>query len=395
LTNTAPLYEKFRPTEIKDYLFSELSNKTLIESYLKNKNIPSIIFSGPAGCGKTTLAKIIGNSSDREFISFSAVLDGIPKIRSIVKDIKEGSILFVDEIHRFNKAQQDAFLPLIESGKIVLIGATTENPSYSLNKALLSRVKVIRLRSFKFDELKIIANNFLEKINFKIPNEHIELIIKNSNKDARLLLRIISEINELNLESKDQIQEYIQNSSFFNYDKNSKMHYDLISAFIKSLRGSDPDAALYYGFRIIMAGEDPRYVIRRMIIFAAEDISNSDPRAVLIAKNCLDCFNLIGMPEAEIIISQCITYLATAPKSNRSYIALKKVKDLINQNKNLEVPADLKDSSINYQYPHDFENSYIKNKSYLPNKIRNEILYSPSQRGYEKIIFERIKYLKK
>lgn len=395
MTNTAPLYEKFRPTEIKDYLFSELSNKTLIESYLKNKNIPSIIFSGPAGCGKTTLAKIIGNSSDREFISFSAVLDGIPKIRSIVKDIKEGSILFVDEIHRFNKAQQDAFLPLIESGKIVLIGATTENPSYSLNKALLSRVKVIRLRSFKFDELKIIANNFLEKINFKIPNEHIELIIKNSNKDARLLLRIISEINELNLESKDQIQEYIQNSSFFNYDKNSKMHYDLISAFIKSLRGSDPDAALYYGFRIIMAGEDPRYVIRRMIIFAAEDISNSDPRAVLIAKNCLDCFNLIGMPEAEIIISQCITYLATAPKSNRSYIALKKVKDLINQNKNLEVPADLKDSSINYQYPHDFENSYIKNKSYLPNKIRNEILYSPSQRGYEKIIFERIKYLKK
>ncbi|MCL4142728.1 UNVERIFIED_CONTAM: hypothetical protein GTU68_021859 [Idotea baltica] len=325
LSKETPLAEELRPYEFDNFVGLEQLDQRFI-SLCKNGNTlpPSLIFWGPPGSGKTTLARIIGNCFKVKFIEISAVLQGIPDIKKIILEVNktnEACILFVDEIHRFNKSQQDAFLPHIEKGTIILFGATTENPSFYLNQALLSRTTLC------------------------------------------------------------------------------------ISAFIKSLRGSNADAALYWGLHILQSGEDPRFLFRRLIIFASEDIGNADPRALEIALNTSNAFEKIGMPEGQIIFSQCVTYLASAPKSNRSYMALKKALSFVKNNPYTEVPLHLRNADtkimkklnygIGYKYPHDFEYGYAPNQSYFPSNTNPQTFYEPSNYGAEKSILERLKFWKK
>lgn len=407
-----PLADRIRPISWEDYQGIDSLDSKLIEN-LKTKDFipPSLILWGPPGCGKTTFAKLIETSTHLPFVSFSAVLGGVKEVREIVKTAKGFSyptILFIDEIHRFNKSQQDAFLPHMENGTIILIGATTENPSFYLNQALLSRSKVLSFNGLDSTSLSSILNKASQELGIEFEEEASKLIIKSAGSDARKLLNLIEQISST---IKDKTQEIstshlkkiLNNPSFF-YDRSGEEHYNMISAFIKSLRGSDADGALYWGLRMIECGEDPRFIIRRMIIFASEDIGNSDPRALTLATSTLSAYEHIGLPEGKIPISQCITYLATAPKSNRSYAAMHMVLDEIKQNPKSEVPLHLRnaptklmkelDYGKGYKYPHDYDEAYVADTQYLPDEIKSSKFYEPSDRGYEKVISERLNWLK-
>ena len=425
LKKNAPLADRMRPSTIEEFVGQKhiLGEGKFLDRAIKADRIASMIFYGPPGTGKTTLAMIIANSTNMKFEKLSAVTSGVKDIREVIHRAEEGlklynkrTILFIDEIHRFNKAQQDALLPFVERGIIILIGATTENPYFEVNKALLSRMMVIPLKPLgKKDIYDIILNALkdedrgLGKYKVNISDEAIDYLITISDGDGRIALNSLeiavlstSEDSEgiINIDL-DTIKECILVKSA-KYDKSGDEHYDTISAFIKSMRGSDPDATLYWLAKMINAGEDPKFIARRIIICASEDVGNADPQALMVAVAAFNAVDVIGMPEGRIVLAQAAVYVACAPKSNASYIGINKALEDIRNKPIGKVPGHLKDASYKgaasfghgkgYKYPHDYKNAYVK-QQYLPDEYLDAKYYRPTNNGYEKIIKERLSKL--
>lgn len=423
---TAPLAARMRPETLEDYVGQEhiIGKGKMLYNVIKADKIGSIILYGPPGTGKTTLAQVIANSTKRKFVQLNATASGIKDIKETVEKAKEnagmyniGTILFIDEIHRFNKAQQDALLPHVENGTVTLIGATTENPYFEVNRALVSRSYVFELRPLNRENLKsliIRAVNDKEKgfgsLNIEISDEAVEFIADISNGDARRALNAVelavlsSEQDENGLITIDisMAQECIQKRAL-NYDKNGDNHYDTISAFIKSMRGSDPDAALYYLAKMLYAGEDIKFIARRIVICASEDVGNADPHALQVAVAAAEAVNMIGMPEGRIILAQAVTYIACAPKSNASYAAITKAMNDVKNISVSSVPAHLRDSHYSgaselehgtgYKYAHSYPGHYVK-QQYLPDELVGSIYYEPTENGIEKKISESLRRLR-
>jgi putative ATPase len=407
-----PLAERMRPHRLEDYIGQEklISEKGVISQFLKQKNCPSIIFWGNPGVGKTTLAYLIAAELDLPFFSISAISAGVKDIREIIeKSIELGRVLlFIDEIHRFNKSQQDSLLKAVEEGRILLIGATTENPSFEVNRALLSRCKTYVLEELSSDSLKKIALSALEK-DVSLNKRFIEIIewdalLRLSGGDARKLLGMIELASQSSSQEKlvihNELIHSIVQSSSAKYDKNGEFHYDIISAFIKSMRGSDPNAAVYWMTRMIEGGEDPKFIARRMIIFASEDIGMANPNALLLANTCFEAVSKIGYPECSIVLSHTVVYLATSPKSNASYMALKSAQKLIRETGDLPVPLHLRnaptklmkelDYAKDYQYAHKYEGNFIE-QEFLPTEVKDAILYAPNKNPRENEILQLLK----
>ncbi len=392
----------------------------ILREIIESGEIPSLILWGPPGSGKTTLARIIAGITNSHFISFSAVLSGVKEIREVIKEAldqrkfhRRKTILFVDEIHRFNKAQQDAFLPQVEKGVITLIGATTENPSFELISPLLSRCQVLVLEALSQEEIQIILSRSLKDserglggLKVELAGKAREFISHCSQGDARVALNVLeiaAAITKPNEKGKRKVTlpaaEQAMQKKFLLYDKGGEEHYNLISAFIKSLRGSDPDAALYWLARMLEAGEDPLFLARRMVIFSSEDVGNADPQAIQVAISAMQAFDFVGLPEGWIPLAQAATYLATAPKSNASYLAYLKAKEDVQGSGALPVPLRLRNAPTKlmselgygegYRYPHNYEGHFVK-ENYLPEKLRERIYYHPTPNGYEKSIKERL-----
>ncbi|HMP27479.1 MAG TPA: AAA family ATPase [Oligoflexia bacterium] len=392
---------------------SNISDPELIR-ILTNKEIQkppinSMIFWGPPGSGKTTLARLIGKQSEEQFIELSATDCGVKEIREIITTIeqnKKSTIVFLDEIHRFNKNQQDILLASVEKGLLTLIGATTENPSFYINQALISRVRIIQFFSLNHESLQRILDRAAKILNITIEPSASSVLLEHSGGDARKLLNILERISidcaDNIAISSDTLKTKLPKERTLFYDRQGEEHYNQISAFHKSLRGSDVNAALYWCFRMIESGEDPRYLLRRMLNFAAEDIGNADPRALQLVVAAAQAHDIMGLPESKIVLAQCVAYLATAPKSNASYVALQKTLNAIKQHPKAEVPLQLRNAPTqlmkslgygeNYSYPHNFDNAYIGGIQYLPKQIKDPIFYEPVERGYEKTILERMRY---
>jgi putative ATPase len=420
----APLAERMRPQNISEYIGQRhlLSEGCLLKRAIEEDKLFSMIFWGPPGSGKTTLARILAVETKSNFVSFSAVLSGVKEIRAVIDDAREllerkkiKMILFVDEIHRFNKAQQDAFLPHVESGLITLIGATTENPSFEVIAPLLSRTRVLVLKPFSEDDLLAILESALKdkqkgfgQISIKIDSDVLRYIVSLADGDARSALNNLEAIVSMvqNLQENERVvslefaQEALLKKSLL-YDKDGEEHYNLISALHKSLRGSDPDAALYWLGRMLAAGEDPLYIARRMVRFASEDIGNADPQALVVAMAAQQAFHFIGLPEGELALAQAAVYLATAPKSNALYTGYGKVKEVIKTKGYLPVPLHIRnaptklmkelDYGKDYKYAHDYTDAYVP-QEYLPEEIKGQTFYNPRGAGFEKTIKERINY---
>ncbi|MBN2373441.1 replication-associated recombination protein A [bacterium] len=429
-----PLAERMRPKNISEFVGQShiLGDGLFLRQAILNDHVPSLILWGPPGSGKTSLAHIIASHSIARFVSLSAVLSGIKEAREIMKQAQtyksQGikTILFIDEIHRFNKAQQDAFLPFVESGTIILIGATTENPSFEVIPPLLSRARVFVLKPLTSQEiisiLKMALMNedrglgFLK--NIKIEKDALEWLAEYSMGDARIALTVLeNSVESIQEKLSDAaktgkeiqitistLQEVMQKKALV-YDKGGEEHYNVISAFIKSMRGSDPDAALYWLARMLEAGEDPLFIARRMIIFASEDIGNADPQAIQVAVAAKDAFHFVGDAEGWIPLAQAVTYLASAPKSNASYLAYIKAKQSATEKGPLPVPIHLRNAPTHlmkdlkygqdYLYPHKYSGGYVK-QQYLPDQIKDAKFYYPNERGYEAKIaayLKRIKHL--
>lgn len=425
LRKSAPLADRMRPTRIEEFIGQEhlIGEGKILNRLIKADRITSMIFYGPPGTGKTSLAMIIANSTNMAFEKLSAVTSGVNDIREVIKKAEENlnvynrrTILFIDEIHRFNKSQQDALLPFVERGIITLIGATTENPYFEVNKALLSRLMVLKLEPLsKVSLRKLIykALNDKEKglgnLNISITDEAIDYLITIGEGDGRTVLNSL-EIGVLSTPSNEngiiEIDlETIKSSILIKtpkYDKGGDEHYDTISAFIKSMRGSDPDATLYWLAKMINAGEDPKFIARRIIICASEDVGNADPNALNIAVAAFNAVNVIGMPEGRIPLAQAAVYIATAPKSNAVYKAIDKALEDVEAKSIGKVPSHLRDGSypgakalghgLGYKYPHDYENAYVK-QQYLPYEFINKKYYEPTDYGYEKEIKKRFSKL--
>jgi len=425
-TYIRPLSDRMRPRRLSEFVGQShiIGEKKFLRIAIESRKIPSMILWGPPGCGKTTLARIIANEAGYEFESLSAVMGGVKEMRAIIdkaiqseRMFSRKTILFIDEIHHFNKSQQDALLPYVESGEIILIGATTENPSFSINAALLSRCKVFVLKPLSPTEIReIIGLAISDKergiggLDLSVPDEIIDLIVHYSFGDARRGLNLLeasatiaSEEGRRTIERVDLERAMIEKIHL--YDKKGDEHYNVVSAFIKSMRGSDPDAAVYYMVRMLESGEDPLFIIRRMIIFAAEDIGNADPQALILATSTLVAFQNIGMPEGVLPMTECAIYLATAPKSNTSLTTYAKArKDFIEYGP-LEIPLKLRNAptelmknlgySEGYKYPHNFDGNYIPNEVYLPDRLARRRYYEPSSNGYEREIKERLKKMKR
>lgn len=412
VSRTRPLADELRPDEWE--LFCGLSqiDANLIKQIRSGQGkAPSIILWGPPGSGKTTFARLMGRSfaASYRFVELSAVLSGVKDVRDVVEESRDQpTILFIDEIHRFNKAQQDAFLPHVEKGTITLVGATTENPSFYLTSPLLSRMRVIVLPKLSDESLRNIMKRAEERLSVSFSPEAEEIVCGLAMGDARRLLNMMEAFVEASRDRssvstvmREEIERFLSEAHLVFYDREGEEHYNTVSAFIKSMRGSNPDAALFWGFRMIEAGEDPRFVIRRMIIFASEDIGNADPRALQLAVATLQAYECVGLPEGKIPIAHCITYLACAPKSNRSYLAMHKAIAAIGRYPAAEVPLHLRNAPTGlmkslgygkeYQYPHDFEGGHVKGVQYLPDQLKNSIFYEPSDRGLEIKIGEALK----
>lgn len=410
-----PLAESLRPGTWQDFKGLESLDQNLIKQLIQGKGKPpSMMLWGPPGSGKTTFAKLVGKTYSYPFVEFSAVLGGVKEVREIIEVARKESlptILFMDEIHRFNKAQQDAFLPHMESGLIILIGATTENPSFYLTNALLSRSKVLKFPSLAFEAVSSVVDIAAEKCGLIFSSGAKEMLNEYSGGDARRLINFIESFSLTYSDSKkgepvseESLKQFLQSSQVVYYDRKGEEHYNVVSAMIKSLRGSDTDAALYWCFRMIEGGEDPRFVIRRLMIFASEDIGNADPRALQLAVSTLQAYEAIGLPEGKIPLAHCVSYLATAPKSNRSYLAMHAAIAAVKETPKVEVPLHLRNAPTNlmksmdygkgYQYPHNHEDGHVKNVQYLPDQLKGQIFYEPSERGYEKTIRERLQKLK-
>lgn len=410
--NTIPLAERLRPTTLEEFSGVEGLDSSFVAQLRSGKGrIPSVILWGPPGCGKTTLAKLIGRMYDCEFVELSAVLAGVKDVREVV-EVARGkerpTLLLVDEIHRFNKGQQDAFLPHVEAGTIALVGATTENPSFFLTAALLSRCRVIVLKSLSLEALSKVCIRGEAELGLTLSAASRTLFQEACGGDGRRLLNLMEAFYDSKRGradvSDEDVRVFLKDAGVLAYDRDGEEHYNIASAFIKSLRGSNSDAALYWGFRMLEGGEDPRFLIRRLVIFAAEDIGNADPRALQVAVSTLQAFELIGLPEGRIPIAQCITYLATAPKSNRSYVALHRALKAVKQNPNAPVPMHLRNAPTGlmqglgygdgYVYPHDLPYGYAPGVEYLPQGIHGRPFYEPSDRGNEKTIADRLEWLK-
>ncbi len=414
-----PLADKMRPTDFSDFFGQEhlLSENKLLRQLIENDKLASIILWGPPGTGKTTIAKIIATKTNSFFEEFSAVTSGINDLRKVVREADDRrklynlkTILFVDEIHRFNKSQQDGFLPHIENGTIILIGATTENPGFEINAALLSRSRVFQLNPLTEEDLKKIINNALAdkkkglgERKLRIENSALIHLAKTSSGDARTALNaleIAASIAKGDRKISDEIIKMALDKKQLAAYKKGESHYDYISAFIKSMRGSDPDAAIYWLALMLESGEDPKFIARRMIIFASEDIGNAAPMALVLATSCFQAVNIVGLPEARINLAQCTTYLASAPKSNSSYLA---IEEALTDVKNLEtgqVPKHLKNAPTRfskeignakgYKYPHDYPGNVVK-QDYLPENIKHKKYYKPTENGGEIKIKNRLK----
>ena len=421
---TTPLAERLRPRTLEEFAGQEhlLSEGKLLHSLLSKGKLPSLILWGPPGCGKTTLARLLARMTDSNFVAFSAVLSGVKELRAIVEEAKDNlrgggppTVLFVDEIHRFNKAQQDAFLPHVESGLITLIGATTENPSFEIISPLLSRCRVLVLEPLKEDILAEIMHRALTdserglgRLEISVDEQAANYLVKTADGDARTLLNNLELAAELAVSSRPEgkgavitlstVEEAIQQKSL-RYDKEGDEHYNLISAFHKSLRGSDPDAALYWMARMLEAGEPPHYIARRMIRFASEDVGNADPQALSLTMDALRAFDFLGKPEGELALAQAALYLATAPKSNAVYTAYGKAQKDARKYGTLPVPLHLRNAPTNlmkelgygkdYKYAHDHKSALVE-QEHFPAELRERIYYQPTTRGYEKTIKDRL-----
>jgi putative ATPase len=405
---TTPLAERLRP-ETLDQLIGQqhLTGKgSVLRTALENHKIPSMILWGPPGVGKTTIANIIAHTLHVPFYTLSAISSGVKEVREVIEKARhqENAILFIDEIHRFNKGQQDALLGAVEKGTITLIGATTENPSFEVNSALLSRCQVYILKPLDKKDLIKLLNEAITKDPIlsqqKIEIEETEALINLSGGDARRLLNLleltIDQVSSGNNSKKIEItnEEVIHaaQQKVALYDKKGEQHYDIISAFIKSIRGSDPNAAVYWLARMIEGGEDVKFIARRLVILASEDIGNANPTALVLATNTFQAVNMIGYPESKIILSQCTSYLASSPKSNAAVAAIGKAESLVKQFGDLPVPLDIRnaptklmknlDYGKNYKYAHDFENNFA-DMEFLPDEIKNTVLYNPGKNARE------------
>lgn len=402
-----PLADRVRPKLLDDLVGQEhlVGEGAILRETIRAKKIPSMVFWGPPGVGKTTLAQIISNEVNIPFFGLSAVQAGVKEVREVIATAKKAGqvILFLDEIHRFNKGQQDALLGAIEKGYIIFIGATTENPSFEVNSALLSRCQVFILKSLTEDHLKTVLQKAVSEDEIlktkKIEIREYEALFRISGGDARKLLNIIdiivskSEPDEIIITNETVVKVVQANIAF--YDKSGEQHYDIISAFIKSLRGSDPNAAVYWMARMLAAGEDPKFIARRMLILAAEDIGNANPNALLLANNCFQAIHVIGMPEARIILAQTAVYLASSPKSNASYMAIEKAFGLVEQFGDQTVPIHLRNAPTqfmkkigygkDYKYAHDFDGNFTE-QEFMPDKLSGKKLYDPGKNPREEEI---------
>lgn len=406
-----PLAERLRPTTLEELAGQQhLTGKgSILRTAIEHGKIPSMILWGPPGVGKTTIAGIIAHSLQQPFYTLSAISSGVKEVREVIEEAKnqQSAILFIDEIHRFNKGQQDALLGAVEKGIITLIGATTENPSFEVNSALLSRCQVYVLKALSDDDLTGLIQYALTKD--KVLSElHITLaetsaLINISGGDARKLLNLLELVCETtgkNATITDELVMQIAQQKIALYDKKGEQHYDIISAFIKSMRGSDPNGAVYWLARMIEGGEDVKFIARRMVIFASEDIGNANPNALLLATSTFQAVNLIGYPESRIILSQCAVYLASSAKSNASYMAIEEALSVVRKKGDLPVPLHLRnaptrmmkkmDYGKDYQYAHHFENNFVL-LEFLPEAISGTRFYSPQKNAREE---ETRKFLK-
>ncbi|EFK39436.1 MULTISPECIES: replication-associated recombination protein A [Peptoniphilus] len=423
LNNKSPLADRLRPKNLEEFVGQDhiIGQGKFLSRLIKSDRVNSLLFYGPPGVGKTTLAKIIANLTNKNFVELSAVTSNIKELREVLQKAQDDfkfsnieTIVFIDEIHRFNKTQQDALLPYVERGIIILIGATTENPYFEVNKALLSRLQILNLKALENKDMnKLIDRAISDKIkgfgNLKInlSEQAREFLIRNSSGDGRFLLNSLEIAvlstdkvdNEVNL-TLDVLENSMQRKKLL-YDNGGNEHYDTISAFIKSLRGTDPDAALYYLAKMLESGEDIKFIARRMIIFASEDVGNANPMAMVVASACFQNINAVGMPEARIILGQCATYLASSVKSNAAYRGINEAISDIKEEGKSTIPIYLRDknnpankSHEKYLYPHDYENSYVK-QDYLPYELKDKKYYKPKNIGYEKEIIDYFKKIGK
>ena len=408
-----PLADKLRPKNLFDFVGQEkvIGKNSYLRRMIENDSIPSIIFYGPPGTGKTTLAKVIAELTGSIFESINAVSSGVPELRKLLASAVERqragigrTIIFIDEIHRFNKAQQDVLLPYVENGTIVLIGATTENPFFEINSPLLSRMKVIRLEQLTEEDIKqIIKRALSDKINgygetgIKITDEAIDVVANFANGDARRALNVLEQAIAMLAENSKELDvnvlKLVLGNVVLQYDKNGDYHYDIISAFIKSMRGSDADAALHYLARLIESGEDVRFIARRILICASEDVGNADPNALLVANAAAQAAHFVGLPEAQIPLSQAVCYIANAPRSNSCYMGIAKAMEDVRTKNCGQVPKHLRDAhypgaaklgnGTGYLYPHDYAGGHVK-QQYLPDALADVKYYEPKPIGEEK-----------
>ena len=424
---TRPLADRMRPRNLDEFVGQGqvVAAGSIVRTAIEQDRIFSMILWGPPGCGKTTLARIIASATRSFFVHFSAVLSGVKEIRGVIAEAqnqqklyRKRTILFVDEIHRFNKSQQDAFLHHVESGLITLIGATTENPSFEVISPLLSRCRVITLKMLTAEDIGAIiykamkdTDRGLGALNLELEADALSHLIRIADGDARMALNsleVVASLLETNSDSDRQAQplvisikvlEHALQQKALAYDKSGEEHYNIISAFHKSLRGSDPDAAIYWLERMLAAGEDPLYIARRMVRFASEDIGNAEPQALTMALGAMQAFQFLGHPEGELALVQAALFLATAPKSNSIYSAYGKVQAVVRKTGSLPVPLHIRNAPTrlmkdlgygkNYKYAHNYQDAFVP-QDYLPDELHGRLLYTPTERGYEKLIKQRL-----
>ncbi len=410
--SSKPLAERIRPETLDDLIGQEhlVGKNGVLRRAIESGSIPSMILWGPPGVGKTTIANIIANAVSAPFYTLSAVSSGVKEVREVIQRAKfqSNTILFIDEIHRFNKGQQDALLGAVEKGQITLIGATTENPSFEVNSALLSRCQVYTLKALSKEDLTRLVKHALEKDELlkkkTVGLKETQALFSISGGDARKLLNLLDLVVEHlagdQIEITDDKVIEIAQQRVAIYDKGGEQHYDIISAFIKSIRGSDPNAALYYLARMIEGGEDIKFIARRCVILASEDIGNANPTALVIATSSFQAVNLIGYPEGRIVLGQCVTYLASSPKSNAAYMGIKNAQQLVQKTGDLPVPLHLRNAPTKlmkeegygkgYKYSHDFPGNFV-DQEFMPEEIKGATLYDPGQNAREAEMRKRLK----